>query len=101
MIDPLIHAPARLTIMAVLSRLPVGESILFPVLQRLTELTSGNLTTHLRQLEAAGYVRITSTGRGRGSATSIGLRPGGRRALAAYRRELTALLGPAPDRSRR
>ena len=56
-LDPLIHVPARLQIMAALATLPNGDQLSFKRLQDMIELTPGNLITHLRKLEEAGYLR--------------------------------------------
>lgn len=55
-LDPVIHAVARLRITVALAALPPGDSVTFPRLQELLALTAGNLSTHLRKLEDAGYV---------------------------------------------
>ena len=57
-LDRLIHEPARLLIVTILSTV---ESADFLFLQRETELTKGNLSAHLRKLEDAGYVKIQKT----------------------------------------
>ena len=54
-IDRVIHEPARLLILAYLS---VVESADFLFLMNQTNLTRGNLSSHLSKLEAAGYVEI-------------------------------------------
>ena len=46
-LDPLIHVPARLQIMAALATLPDGDQLSFKRLQDMIELTPGNLITHL------------------------------------------------------
>ncbi|WP_300080514.1 transcriptional regulator [Propioniciclava sp.] len=92
MIDPVIHAPARLAIVTTLATLAKGDALRFPALQSITELTAGNLTTHVRKLEDAGYVVVRTSGRGRASSTTIALTPSGRSAFAAYRAELLRLL---------
>lgn len=97
MIDTLIHAPARLEIMAALAVLPEGDALRFPVLRGLTNLTAGNLAVHLRRLQEAGLVELRTSGRGRGSATLVALTHAGRIAFDAYRSELFRLLkGPTP-----
>ena len=53
-LDPLIHVPARLRIVATLAALPAGDALSFTRLQDMIELTPGNLITHLRKLEDAG-----------------------------------------------
>ena len=57
-LDPVIHAAARLRITATLGTLPAGDRIAFPRLQELLDMTAGNLSTHLRKLEDAGYVVV-------------------------------------------
>jgi len=92
-LDPLIHAPARLRIVATLAALPDGASLSFTRLQELLALTPGNLITHLRKLEDAGYLESETTGNGRASRTSIALTREGRVALDAYATALRELLG--------
>ena len=55
-LDPVIHAPARLRIAVTLAALGDGDNLSFTKLQDLIGLTPGNLITHLRKLEDAGYV---------------------------------------------
>ena len=64
-LDPVIHAQARLRIMAALATLDAAEQISFPRLQELLEMTAGNLSTHLRKLEDASYVEVSKTHKGR------------------------------------
>jgi DNA-binding MarR family transcriptional regulator len=92
-LDPLIHAPARLRIVATLAALPKGDALSFTRLQDMLELTPGNLITHVRKLEDAGYLTSEKTGNGTASRTSIGLTGRGRAALEAYKAELRGLLG--------
>ena len=47
-------------------------------------LTPGNLITHLRKLEDAGYLHTEKTGRGVASRTSVALTSQGRAALDTY-----------------
>lgn len=93
LLDPVIHAPARLRIVATLAALPEGDSLSFTRLQGMLNLTPGNLITHLRTLEGAGYVTSETTGYGRASRTSIALTRHGRAALDAYTAALRELLG--------
>jgi len=94
-LDAVIHSAARLRITATLAALDVGESISFPRLQELLEMTAGNLTTHLRRLEDANYVSVEKTHRGRIPATYVALTPRGRIAFDEYRVTLRSLLGEA------
>ena len=57
-LDPVIHAQARLRIMAALATRETGESITFPRLQELLDMTAGNLSTHLRKLEEIGRAHV-------------------------------------------
>jgi DNA-binding MarR family transcriptional regulator len=91
-LDPLIHVPARLRIMATLAALPAGDALLFTRLQDQIALTPGNLITHLRKLEDAEYVSSVKTGIGTASRTMISLTPRGRQALDAYAAALRDLL---------
>jgi DNA-binding transcriptional ArsR family regulator len=92
-LDPVIHAPARLRIVATLAALPGGDSLSFTRLQDILELTPGNLITHLRKLEDAGYLTTETTGNGRASRTQIALTRQGREALDSYTDTLRDLLG--------
>jgi DNA-binding MarR family transcriptional regulator len=92
-LDPLIHAPARLRILATLAALPDGDALAFTRLQDMLELTPGNLITHVRKLEDAGYLTSEKTGNGTASRTSIGLTGRGRAALDDYTAALRGLLG--------
>jgi DNA-binding transcriptional ArsR family regulator len=91
-LDPLIHVPARLQIVATLAALPDGDSLSFTRLQDMIGLTPGNLITHLRKLEDAGYVTTDKTGNGPASRTSVALSHHGRAALGSYTETLRGLL---------
>jgi DNA-binding MarR family transcriptional regulator len=91
-LDPLIHAPARLRIVATLAALPDGDALSFTRLQDTIGLTPGNLITHLRKLEDAGYLITDKTGNGAASKTSVALTPRGREALDIYTKALRELL---------
>jgi DNA-binding MarR family transcriptional regulator len=92
-LDPVIHAPARLRIVATLAALPDGDNLSFTRLQEMLDLTPGNLITHLRKLEDASYLTSETTGNGRASRTSITLTRQGRAALDTYTEALRDLLG--------
>jgi DNA-binding MarR family transcriptional regulator len=93
-LDPIIHVPARLRIMVTLAALPEGDNLSFTRLQDVIGLTPGNLITHLRKLEDAGYVRTEKTGSGVTARTSVYLTRDGRAALDRYTAVLRRLLGP-------
>jgi len=81
-LDRLIHEPARLLIVTILSTI---ESADFLFLQRETELTKGNLSAHLSRLEEAGYVNIEKTFKGKLPLTVCKLTDDGRIAFDGYR----------------
>lgn len=96
-LDQVIHAESRLRIMATLAGLPVGDEIAFPKLRAVLGMTAGNLSTHLRKIEDAGYLTQTKTFEGRTPATYLALTPAGRRAFEEYVENLRSVLSrPAP-----
>jgi transcriptional regulator len=95
-LDPVIHAQGRLRITAALATLAAGDEIAFPRLQELLGMTAGNLSTHLRKLEDAGYVDVAKTFRGRTPVTYISLTKTGRRAFEDYTETLRSVLGVQP-----
>ncbi|MEP6481795.1 MAG: transcriptional regulator [Rhodoglobus sp.] len=92
-LDPVIHAQARLRIVSALATLGQGDSITFPRLLELLDMTAGNLSTHLRKLEDAQYVLVTKMHEGRTPVTYLELSKLGRRAFEDYTDALRALLG--------
>jgi DNA-binding MarR family transcriptional regulator len=91
-LDPLIHVPARLQIMATLAAVPEGDTLSFTRLRDMIGLTPGNLITHLRRLEDADYLTSQKTGSGPASQTSVALTHRGRAALDSYTHTLRRLL---------
>ncbi|GAB4086921.1 transcriptional regulator [Myceligenerans cantabricum] len=94
-LDGVIHAPARLRIIATLATLGPGDEVAFPKVRKLLDMTAGNLSTHLRKLEDAGYVDVTKTHEGRTPATYLKLTDRGRAAFRDYRTALAELLNGA------
>ena len=92
-LDPLIHVPTRLRIVATLAALPDGDALSFTRLQDMIGLTPGNLIIHLRKLEAAGYLSSEKTRNGIAPKTTVALTSRGRAALDAYTQALRDLLG--------
>jgi DNA-binding MarR family transcriptional regulator len=92
-LDPLIHVPTRLKIVATLAALPDGDTLSFTRLQTMIGLTPGNLIIHLRKLEDANYVNTTKTSNGTVSITTVTLTGHGRAALDTYTQTLRDLLG--------
>jgi DNA-binding MarR family transcriptional regulator len=98
-LDPVIHAPARLRIVVTLAALGDGDNLSFTRLQDLIGLTPGNLITHLRKLEDAGYVATEKNGSGVTARTSVALTHSGRAALESYTTVLRQLLDSADQRA--
>lgn len=88
-LDRVIHEPARLALMAILS---VAEAADFLYLQRETGLTKGNLSSHLAKLEEAGYAAIEKTYRGKIPLTLVRLTDAGAAAYKSYRARVRKFL---------
>ncbi len=80
-LDRLIHEPARLAIMTVLSSVQAAD---FVFLQRSTGLTKGNLSSHLTKLEDAGLVKIEKRFLNKKPNTNVELTPVGRERIARH-----------------
>lgn len=93
-LDPVIHAQARLRVVAALSVLREGDRLAFPRLQDMLGMTAGNLSVHLRKLEDAGYIEVTKTHHGRTPTTLLCLSRRGRLAFEEYTAAVRALLEP-------
>jgi DNA-binding transcriptional ArsR family regulator len=88
-VDRIIHEPARLQVVALLSGAKEAD---FLFLQRETKLTKGNLSSHLIKLEEASYIEIEKTFRGKIPLTLVRLTENGRRAFESYRKTMNGLL---------
>lgn len=88
--DRVIHEPARLKIMSVLS---VAERADFTYLLNATGLTRGNLSVQLTRLEEAGYIEIEKSFVGKTPRTTAQMTKAGKKAFAAYREYLQRVLG--------
>ncbi|NBC21600.1 MAG: helix-turn-helix domain-containing protein [Alphaproteobacteria bacterium] len=80
-IDDVIHGRLRLGIMAYLS---TSSPAVFGELRDTVGATDGNLSTHLRKLEDAGYVRLEKRFVGRRPQTRVHLTQSGRTAWIAW-----------------
>jgi len=80
-IDQVIHQPTRLRIMMLLSG---ADSADFKFLINTLSLTKGNLSSHINQLEEAGYVEVSKTFNGKIPNTSYRLTEIGKVHLDAY-----------------
>ena len=80
-LDRVIHERGRLAIMSMLAASP---ELSFTELRDTLEMTDGNLTTHMRTLQEAGYVSIAKSYRNRRPLTTVSLTAAGRQAFANY-----------------
>jgi DNA-binding transcriptional ArsR family regulator len=88
-VDRIIHEPARLMVVALLSAVKEAD---FQYLHRTTGLTKGNLSVHLSKLQEAGYIAIEKSFRGKYPLTICRLTSKGRQVLDTYRKAIKAAL---------
>ena len=88
-LDRMVHEPARLAILTVLS---AADAVEFLFLLKVTGLSKGNLSAQAQKLEAAGYLHTIKSFRGRIPVTSFRITDDGRKALVAYHGQMRALL---------
>jgi DNA-binding MarR family transcriptional regulator len=94
-LDPLIHNPERLRIVATLAALSDGDALSVTRLQDMLRLPAGRLSTCLVELDHAGYLRTGKAGGDRAQA-AVTLTGQGRAALDRY----TAALRQPPRMAR-
>ena len=87
-LDRIVHEPARLRIMMILSGV---ESANFNFLLSTLGLTNGNLSRHIEKLESAGYVKVNKTFRGKLPNTAYQLTKRGSKALTGYWQKLDVI----------
>lgn len=80
-LDRVIHEKGRLGLMAALA---ATADLSFTELRDLLQMTDGNLTTHIRTLQEAGYVAITKAYRDNRPLTTCSLTPAGREAFGQH-----------------
>lgn len=80
-LDRVIHEKGRLAIMAMLAATP---ELSFTELRDMLDMTDGNLTTHIRTLQEAGYVAVVKSYHNNRPLTTYTLTPAGRKAFAEY-----------------
>ena len=88
-LDDTIHGRVRLAVMAFLSGAGSAE---FGTLKTRTGVSDGNLSTHLRKLEEAGFVAVEKRFEDRKPLTVLHLTDAGREAWIAYLDQMRALL---------
>lgn len=80
-LDRLIHEKGRLAMMSLLA---ASSEVSFTELRDTLSMTDGNLTTHIRTLQEAGYVAVTKSFQNNRPLTTCTLTPKGRAAFSAY-----------------
>jgi len=91
-LDPVIHQPVRLRIMASLASLHETEAAEFTFLRDLLGVTDGNLGAHVRKLEEEGYISIEKAFVQRKPRTYIALSGKGRKAFKGHVAALQTIL---------
>ena len=89
-LDPVLNAPKRLAIMAVLTG---STSADFTFLRAHLGVSDSDLSKQASALETAGYLTVAKSGRGRGSVTVYKATKPGRQAYQRHRAALRSLLG--------
>lgn len=92
-LDRVIHEKGRLAIMSMLAAAP---DLSFTELKQALNMTDGNLTTHIRTLQEAGYLSTTKTFHNKRPLTTCALTASGRKSFAAY----VNLLGQIVEQNR-
>ncbi len=91
--DPVIHAPTRLQLVAMLA---VVEDAEFSVLREALEVSDAVLSKHLKVLGEAGYVTLKKSTVSSRVRTRVALTSAGRRAYAGHVAELQRLVASDP-----
>ena len=80
-LDRVIHEKGRLAIMSMLAASP---ELSFTEMRDLLNMTDGNLTTHIRTLQEAGYLSVTKSFQNNRPLTTCSLTAGGKKAFTNY-----------------
>jgi DNA-binding MarR family transcriptional regulator len=80
-LDRVIHEKGRLAIMSMLA---AAAELSFTELRDTLGMTDGNLTTHIRTLQQAGYVAVTKSVQNNRPLTTCSLTVAGRKAFTAH-----------------
>ena len=80
-LDRVIHEKGRLAIMSMLAATP---ELSFTELRDTLAMTDGNLISHMRTLQEAGYVATSKSIEKNRSLTTCSLTPAGKKAFAGY-----------------
>jgi DNA-binding MarR family transcriptional regulator len=94
-LDRIIHEKGRLAIMSMLA---ASAELSFTELRDTVGMTDGNVTTHIRTLQEAGYLSVAKSYRHNRRLTTLSLTPSGRRAFADYVSLLEQIVRQAKSR---
>ena len=95
-LDETIHQPTRLRVMTMLVSQPEQGRLAYGFIQKTLGLTGGNLTTHLRKLDEAGYLAINKEFVNSKPRTWVEATSAGRAAFADYLANLERALNWPP-----
>jgi DNA-binding MarR family transcriptional regulator len=70
--------------MAIMSMLAAAPELSFTEMRDALNMTDGNLTTHIRTLQEAGYISITKSFQNNRPLTTCSLTPSGQKAFTGY-----------------
>ena len=70
--------------MAIMSLLAASPELSFTELRDALQMTDGNVTTHMRTLQEAGYISLAKSYQNNRPLTTCALTPAGRKAFAEY-----------------
>jgi len=88
-LDRVIHEKGRLAIMSMLAASP---ELSFTELREALKMTDGNLTTHIRTLQEAGYVSVTKSFQNKRPLTTCAMTASGKKAFTDYVNLLESIL---------
>ena len=80
-LDRVIHEKGRLAIMSMLA---ATRELSFTELRDTLEMTDGNLTSHMRTLQEAGYVSVSKSYENNRPLTTCSLTAAGKKAFGSY-----------------
>ena len=80
-LDRVIHEKGRLAIMSMLA---ANSELSFTELRQALNMTDGNLTTHIRTLQEAGYLSVTKSFQNNRPLTTCSLTAAGKKAFGSY-----------------
>ncbi len=95
-LDRIVHEPARLAILAALSK---AEEVDFKFLEMVTGLTKGNLSRQASTLEEAEYIEIRKYHKGKMPATGYRITQTGCKAFATYWQHMLTLQQSFPAKN--